>query len=86
MFDGGEGTRAGAAGVPGDRDEIGARLGLSTTTLAIAWLLRLPCRPIPVIGSRRLSASDEAAAALGVTLSADDWYRIWGASTGHEVP
>jgi predicted oxidoreductase len=66
--------------------EIGARLGLSTTTLAIAWLLRLPCRPIPVIGSRRLSVSDEAAAALSVTLSADDWYRIWVASAGHEVP
>ena len=66
--------------------EIGARLGVSTTTLAIAWLLRLPCQPIPVIGSRRLSASDEAVAALSVELSADDWYRIWAASTGHEVP
>ena len=41
--------------------EIGARLGVSMTTLAIAWLLRLPSQPIPVIGSRRLSASDEAA-------------------------
>lgn len=66
--------------------EIGERLGASLTTLAIAWLLRLPCRPIPVVGSRRLSATDEAAAALKLTLSADDWYRIWSASTGHEVP
>ena len=66
--------------------EIGARLGVSTTTLAIAWLLRLPCRPIPVIGSRRLSASDEAVAALKLRLGPDDWYRIWSASTGHEVP
>lgn len=66
--------------------EIGGRLGVSLTTLAIAWLLRLPCKPIPVVGSRRLSATDEAAAALKLVLTADDWYRIWSASTGHEVP
>jgi predicted oxidoreductase len=66
--------------------EIGARLDVSMTTLAIAWLLRLPSQPIPVIGSRRLSASDEAVAALKIKLSPDDWYRIWSASTGHEVP
>lgn len=66
--------------------EIGARLGASLTTLAIAWLLRLPCRPIPLVGSRRLSATDEAVAALKLMLTADDWYRIWSASTGHEVP
>jgi predicted oxidoreductase len=66
--------------------EIGARLGVSMTTLAIAWLLRLPSRPIPVIGSRRLGASDEAVAALALKLGPDDWYRIWSASTGHEVP
>lgn len=66
--------------------EIGARLGVSVTTLAIAWLMRLPCRPIPVIGSRRLSVVDEATAALGLRLSNDDWYRIWTAAAGHEVP
>ncbi|MFO1338154.1 MAG: aldo/keto reductase [Burkholderiaceae bacterium] len=66
--------------------EIGARLGVSTTTLAIAWLLRLPCRPIPVVGSRRLEATDEAVAALGLRLGHDDWYRIWTAAAGHEVP
>jgi predicted oxidoreductase len=66
--------------------EIGARLGVSTTTLAIAWLLRLPCQPIPIIGSRRLAATDEARAALDVRLSNDDWYRIWTAAAGHDVP
>lgn len=66
--------------------EIGARLGVSATTLAIAWLLRLPSRPHPVIGSRRLAATDEAVAALPLRLSRDDWWRIWSAATGHEVP
>ena len=67
--------------------EIGAKLGgVSVTTLAMAWLLRLPCRPRPVIGSRRLEVAEEAVAALDLRLSNDDWYRIWSAATGHEVP
>lgn len=66
--------------------EIGTRLGVSMTTLATAWLLRLPCRPYPVIGSRRLSVAQEAMAALELRLSNDDWYRIWSAATGQEVP
>lgn len=67
--------------------EIGARLGgVSMTTLTMAWLLRLPCRPHPVIGSRRLSVAEEAMAALELRLSHDDWYRIWTAAAGHEVP
>jgi len=66
--------------------EIGERLGgASATTLALAWLLRLPCQPIPVIGSRRLEAADEAMAATKLELSAEDWYRIWMAGAGREV-
>jgi predicted oxidoreductase len=67
--------------------EVGERLGgVSATTLVMAWLLRLPCRPHPVIGSRRLSVAEEAMAALALRLSNDDWYRIWSAAAGHEVP
>lgn len=66
--------------------EIGARLGVSTTNLALAWLLRLPSRPLPVIGSRRLEAADEAMAATRLQLSREDWTRLWAASTGHDVP
>ncbi|HSI52216.1 MAG TPA: aldo/keto reductase [Ideonella sp.] len=66
--------------------EMGERLGgASATTLALAWLLRLPCHPIPVIGSRRLEAADEAMAATKLELSAEDWYRIWMAGAGREV-
>jgi predicted oxidoreductase len=39
-----------------------------------------------VIGSRRLSVAEEAMAALALRLSNDDWYRIWSAAAGHEVP
>ncbi len=59
---------------------------VSLTTVALAWLMRHPSRPRPVVGTRRLSAAQEALAATQLHLSAQDWYRIWQAGAGHEVP
>ncbi|MCC7054478.1 MAG: aldo/keto reductase [Gemmatimonadaceae bacterium] len=64
---------------------VGARHGVGVATMAFAWLLRHPSRPIPVAGSRRIEAMQEAVAALGVTLDAQDWTEIWMAASGHEV-
>lgn len=60
--------------------------GASVATMACAWILRHPSRPLPITGSGRIEALREAVAALDVRLSAEDWYRVWQASTGHEVP
>jgi predicted oxidoreductase len=57
----------------------------STATLAYAWILRHPSLPIPITGSQRIEALREAMEALAVKLSAEDWYRVWQASVGHEV-
>jgi len=65
--------------------EVAGQLGVSIGTLALAWLMRLPCMPVPVIGSHRLQALDEARAATAVRLSAQDWYRVWTAAAGREV-
>lgn len=65
---------------------IGRQHGASAATIAYAWLLRHPARPVPIVGSRRVDALREAISALGVTLSAEDWYRIWEAGAGHPVP
>jgi predicted oxidoreductase len=65
---------------------VGARHGVSVATMAFAWLLRHPSRPVPVAGSRRIDAMQEAVAALSVTLNAQDWTEIWSAASGHEVP
>ena len=61
-------------------------LGVSLTTLAIAWVLRHPSQPLPILGSRRIEVATEAMAALKLRLDAQQWWRIWTASTGHEVP
>ncbi len=65
--------------------DIGSRHGVSAATIAYAWIMRHPSKPIPITGSRRVEALREAVAALPLTLDAEDWYRVWQASTGHEV-
>jgi predicted oxidoreductase len=65
---------------------LGQRYGTSAATLAYAWILRHPSRPIPIAGSRRIDALQEAIAAFDVKLSTEDWYRVLEASTGHPVP
>jgi predicted oxidoreductase len=55
------------------------------TTVACAWLLRHPSGVVPVLGSRRLAAMQQAAAACHLQFPAEDWYRVWRAAKGHDV-
>ncbi|WP_144006982.1 aldo/keto reductase family oxidoreductase [Pelomonas sp. KK5] len=57
----------------------------SVATAAYAWLLRHPSRPIPIVGSQRLAALDDALAALDWRMDAETWWGIWQAGAGHEV-
>ncbi|HLL10615.1 MAG TPA: aldo/keto reductase [Rubrivivax sp.] len=66
--------------------ELGAEHDVSAATMAYAWILRHPSRPWPIAGSRRIEGLREASAALSLRLSAEDWYRVWQASIGHELP
>jgi predicted oxidoreductase len=60
--------------------------GVSVATLAGAWLMRHPSRPVPITGSGRVEALHEAAQACALVLDTQDWWAIWCASTGQEVP
>ena len=59
--------------------------GASIATAAYAWLLRHPSRPVPIVGSQRLQALDDALAALQWRMDAETWWSIWEAGAGHEV-
>lgn len=59
--------------------------GVSPATIALAWLLRHPSRPLPITGSHRIESVREAVAALGLRLDAQQWTEVWSAATGHEV-
>ena len=83
LFDGGD---AQAARVWSVLQELSWKHGVAVTSIAYAWIMRHPSRPIPVTGTGRVQALGEATAALKVRLSTEDWYRVWQASIGHELP
>ena len=64
---------------------LAQELGVSLTTLVIAWVLRHPSQPLPILGSRRIEVARDAMAALALRLDAQQWWRVWTAAVGHEV-
>lgn len=66
---------------------IGRRAGgASMDQVALAWVLMHPARFVPVLGTGRLSRIRKAVEALDVSLSREQWFEIWCASTGRDVP
>jgi predicted oxidoreductase len=59
---------------------------VSAATVAHAWLLRHPAQPLPIVGSRRSEALDEAVRALSLELDRQSWYEVLAAATGKNVP
>jgi len=54
--------------------------------ILLAWLLKHPAGILPVIGTSRLDRIQEARQALELQLEDEDWFYLWQASTGQEVP
>ena len=54
--------------------------------LALAWLLAHPAKIIPLVGSNHPVHIQEAAEAASITLSRTDWYKLWVAARGVNVP
>lgn len=66
-------------------DEIAARYDVSTTTMAIAWLLRHPAKMQPVTGTMNLDRLTQCAAAGDVHITREEWYQIYLAA-GNILP
>ncbi|SFM92289.1 aldo/keto reductase [Rugamonas rubra] len=54
-------------------------------SVVFAWIMQLPCRPLPLTGSGRIEAIADAVRATGFTLSRNQWFDILRAARGHEV-
>ncbi|MDV5167779.1 aldo/keto reductase family oxidoreductase [Photobacterium rosenbergii] len=65
------------------REEVGAE---SIDQVIYAWVRRLPSNPLPIIGSGKIERVQTAVDALNITLTREQWYRVWVASKGHGVP
>lgn len=72
------------------RDElkaIAAEIGAKTLEQVVyAWICRLPAQPIPILGTGNIERVKLAVDAMTLELSREQWYRIWVASKGHNVP
>ncbi|MEJ2208968.1 MAG: aldo/keto reductase [Anaerolineae bacterium] len=64
-------------------DELG---GASLDQVALAWLLRHPSRIVPVLGTGNVKHLRRSATAAALSLDREQWFTIWTASAGHEVP
>lgn len=66
--------------------EVAQEIGASSIDQVIlAWVLRLPSNPIPILGSGNIERVHAAVGALELSLTNEQWYRIWVASKGHGV-
>jgi predicted oxidoreductase len=66
---------------------IADQLGQPLASVVFAWIIQLPCKPIPLTGSGRIEAVAVAVAVAGTTftLSRADWFTMLRAARGHEV-
>ncbi len=51
-----------------------------------AWVRRLPCHPIALLGTSDIERVRIAVAAVELELNREQWYRVWEASEGTSVP
>lgn len=66
-------------------DEVAADHDVSSTTLALAWLLRHPAKMQPVIGTMNVGRLRQCARAAEVEMSREAWYRLYRAA-GYGLP
>ena len=65
------------------RDELGAE---SIEQVIYAWVLKMPCQPLPILGTGKTHRIKSALASQALTLTPEQWYRVWSSSRGLPVP
>ncbi|MBN2029992.1 aldo/keto reductase [bacterium] len=60
--------------------------GATMDEVALAWLLSHPAHIVPILGTGKLERIQRAVQAESLFLTREQWFAIWSASTGEEVP
>lgn len=67
--------------------EIGEKIGAkSLEETAYAWILAHPLTIHPIVGSGKIDRIEFAVNATKLKLTTEDWFAIYSAALGHEVP
>jgi len=67
-------------------DEVARDRDATRTSVALAWLLKHPGKILPIIGSVRPERIREAAQAVELELTREEWYRLLIAARGEPLP
>jgi predicted oxidoreductase len=65
--------------------EVADELNRPFASVVFAWIMQLPCRPVPLTGSGRIESLQVAVEATQFQLSRAQWFEILRAARGHEV-
>jgi predicted oxidoreductase len=67
-------------------EEVGVELGVSSLDqLMLAWLINHPVRIMPIVGTGKIERIQAAVDASRLTMTRQQWFKIWIASTGADV-
>ncbi|EPV3024220.1 aldo/keto reductase, partial [Enterobacter hormaechei] len=58
----------------------------SIEQVVYAWILRLPSKPLPIIGSGKIERVRAALVAEELDMTRQQWFRIRKAALGYDVP
>jgi predicted oxidoreductase len=75
-----------AVGLRAALEQMAEHYNASYLQVALAWLLAHPAGIIPLVGSNKPDHIREAAGAAAITLAREDWYALWVAAWGRNVP
>ena len=67
-------------------DAVARDRGATRISVALAWLLKHPGKILPIIGSIRPERIREAAQAVELELTREEWYRLLIAARGEPLP
>ena len=68
-------------------NEVGEELNLDSADKVIyAWLLKHPASILPVLGTSKIERIKNALESTRINMSLEQWYKIYTASTGKNVP
>ena len=62
------------------------KYGLELDQLLLVWLMSHPVGMLPVLGTAKIERIKKAVACVEKKLERADWFKLWQAAKGHEVP
>ena len=60
--------------------------GATLEQLAYAWIMAHPAKPLPIIGTNKIERIQSAAQSCNIKLEREDWYALWEAAQGRQIP